>query len=238
MFKIIARSSFIRSSASATRRQFSLGRQNIHFRAAKNPAIGVGLVFPLAFAAGYFDNSVRNEEEEVVVQEESSDTGPVVVEVFESTTSDDSGDNSPVVEEVDIEETVAIDGDADNSSEGAAFNPETGEINWDCPCLGGMAHGPCGEEFKEAFACFVYSEAEPKGIDCIKKFENMRTCFKQHPEHYKEELYDDDEPVASDSPASSEMADAEQVNDPTPIENKPVEAKTESKSESKPKNKL
>jgi hypothetical protein len=23
----------------------------------------------------------------------------------------------------------------------AAFNPETGEINWDCPCLGGMAHG-------------------------------------------------------------------------------------------------
>ena len=25
------------------------------------------------------------------------------------------------------------------------------EINWDCPCLGGMAHGPCGEEFKAAF---------------------------------------------------------------------------------------
>jgi len=23
-----------------------------------------------------------------------------------------------------------------------AFNPETGEINWDCPCLGGMAQGP------------------------------------------------------------------------------------------------
>lgn len=79
----------------------------------------------------------------------------------------------------------------------AAFNPETGEINWDCPCLGGMAHGPCGEEFKEAFSCFVYSETEPKGIDCIKKFEAMRTCFRQHPEHYKEELYDDDEEVPS-----------------------------------------
>lgn len=75
----------------------------------------------------------------------------------------------------------------------AAYNPETGEINWDCPCLGGMAHGPCGEEFKEAFSCFVYSETEPKGMDCIKKFEAMRTCFKQHPEHYKEELYEDDE---------------------------------------------
>ena len=52
----------------------------------------------------------------------------------------------------------------------AAFNPETGEINWDCPCLGGMAHGPCGEDFKAAFSCFVFSEEEPKGIDCIEKF--------------------------------------------------------------------
>lgn len=52
-----------------------------------------------------------------------------------------------------------------------AFNPETGEINWDCPCLGGMAHGPCGEEFKAAFSCFVYSKEEPKGMDCIDKFQ-------------------------------------------------------------------
>ena len=51
-----------------------------------------------------------------------------------------------------------------------AFNPETGEINWDCPCLGGMAHGPCGEEFRAAFSCFVYSTDEPKGMDCIDRF--------------------------------------------------------------------
>ncbi|KAF5209708.1 putative mitochondrial intermembrane space import and assembly protein [Clavispora lusitaniae] len=85
----------------------------------------------------------------------------------------------------------------EEGGQSAAYNPETGEINWDCPCLGGMAHGPCGEEFKAAFSCFVYSETEPKGIDCIEKFEAMRTCFKQHPEHYKEELYEDDEPVPS-----------------------------------------
>lgn len=58
----------------------------------------------------------------------------------------------------------------DEASQEAAFNPETGEINWDCPCLGGMAHGPCGEAFKAAFSCFVYSNEEPKGIDCIEKF--------------------------------------------------------------------
>lgn len=31
-----------------------------------------------------------------------------------------------------------------------------GDINWNCPCLGGMATGPCGVEFREAFACFHY----------------------------------------------------------------------------------
>jgi hypothetical protein len=33
-----------------------------------------------------------------------------------------------------------------------------------------MAHGPCGEQFKAAFSCFVYSTEEPKGMDCIDKF--------------------------------------------------------------------
>ncbi len=32
----------------------------------------------------------------------------------------------------------------------------SGEINWNCPCLGGMATGPCGVEFREAFSCFHY----------------------------------------------------------------------------------
>lgn len=31
-----------------------------------------------------------------------------------------------------------------------------GEINWNCPCLGGMATGPCGVEFRDAFTCFHY----------------------------------------------------------------------------------
>lgn len=70
---------------------------------------------------------------------------------------------------------VGAEGEAPADGEGAgqqaAFNPETGEINWDCPCLGGMAHGPCGEEFKTAFSCFVFSETDPKGMDCIDKFQ-------------------------------------------------------------------
>ncbi|KAI8453028.1 hypothetical protein BY996DRAFT_2919377 [Phakopsora pachyrhizi] len=69
-----------------------------------------------------------------------------------------------------------------DSAEQSAFNPETGEINWDCPCLGGMAHGVCGEQFKAAFSCFVYSDQEPKGVECIDKFKLMQDCFKDHPD--------------------------------------------------------
>ncbi|ERF73369.1 hypothetical protein EPUS_07203 [Endocarpon pusillum Z07020] len=78
------------------------------------------------------------------------------------------------------------------SSEGA-FNPVTGEINWDCPCLGGMAHGPCGEQFRAAFSCFVFSEEEPKGMDCIDKFKGMQDCFREHPDVYAAELEGDDD---------------------------------------------
>jgi len=63
-----------------------------------------------------------------------------------------------------------MEGLEEEAGQQGAFNEETGEINWDCPCLGGMAHGPCGDEFKAAFSCFVYSNEEPKGIECIEKF--------------------------------------------------------------------
>jgi intermembrane space import and assembly protein 40 len=78
---------------------------------------------------------------------------------------------SPTQEGQEDHEGVAgIEGLEDEADQQGAFNPETGEINWDCPCLGGMAHGPCGEEFKAAFSCFVYSKEEPKGMECIDKF--------------------------------------------------------------------
>ncbi|KAJ1514241.1 Oxidoreductase [Coelomomyces lativittatus] len=64
----------------------------------------------------------------------------------------------------------------------------TGEINWDCPCLQGMAHGPCGPSFRTAFSCFVYSTEEPKGMECLVPFQAMQECFKAHPEIYSEEL--------------------------------------------------
>ncbi|OTB10706.1 hypothetical protein K445DRAFT_322725 [Daldinia sp. EC12] len=106
----------------------------------------------------------------------------------------------------------ALEEEADQQG---AFNPETGEINWECPCLGGMAHGPCGEEFKAAFSCFVYSKEEPKGMDCIDKFQHMQDCFRLHPEVYGEEL-DDDEAPREDNP---EIATGKSVDKTSPSEN-------------------
>lgn len=143
-------------------------------------------------------------EEEIITPEVS-----ILEEQIEVTTSDDAA--------------AAIEGkaaEAEEESQGA-YNPETGEINWDCPCLGGMADGPCGEEFKAAFSCFVYSEAEPKGADCIEKFSAMQNCFRQHPEVYAEELREEEplevrqeEPVKAEEektsfpePAHPEMVD-------------------------------
>ncbi|KAL0068880.1 Oxidoreductase [Marasmius tenuissimus] len=91
---------------------------------------------------------------------------------------------------------------------GGAYDPVTGEINWDCPCLGGMAYGPCGQEFREAFSCFIYSEEEPKGINCVDKFRAMQTCFREHPEHYADEIMDDDDDEAPSTP-KPEASDSE-----------------------------
>jgi intermembrane space import and assembly protein 40 len=77
---------------------------------------------------------------------------------------------APHAEDDEAAGPTSVEGLEEEADQQGAFNPETGEINWDCPCLGGMAHGPCGEEFKAAFSCFVYSKEEPKGMECIDKF--------------------------------------------------------------------
>ncbi|XP_033483674.1 mitochondrial intermembrane space import and assembly protein 40 [Epinephelus lanceolatus] len=62
-----------------------------------------------------------------------------------------------------------------------------GDINWNCPCLGGMASGPCGSQFKDAFSCFHYSKEEVKGSECIDQFRGMQECMQRYPELYPQE---------------------------------------------------
>lgn len=92
-----------------------------------------------------------------------------------------------------------------------------GSINWSCPCLGGMATGPCGVEFREAFSCFHYSEAEPKGSDCYEAFKTMQDCMTQYPTLYNRDGDDEDElesamDTNTEKEKSEENRDAEVIN--------------------------
>lgn len=59
-----------------------------------------------------------------------------------------------------------------------------GDINWNCPCIGGTASGPCGFEFREAFSCFHYSKSETKGSECADKFTSLNACMSEFPTLY------------------------------------------------------
>jgi intermembrane space import and assembly protein 40 len=102
--------------------------------------------------------------------EEPAEKTAEKTEKTESTTETKPAEAAPAPGDEELE-PGSPEALAQEASQQGAFDPETGEINWDCPCLGGMAHGPCGEEFKAAFSCFVYSKEEPKGMDCIEKFQ-------------------------------------------------------------------
>ncbi|KAL2670710.1 hypothetical protein Neosp_014509 [[Neocosmospora] mangrovei] len=119
--------------------------------------------------------------------------------------------------------------ESEDKSQQGAYNPETGEFNWDCSCLGGMAHGPCGEEFKSSFSCFMLSTEQPKGMNCIEHFkyvENqdmhmvMQECFKKYPDVYGGELTEDAEGdpspnLGDEQPDTSSMPTKAQSTTPT-----------------------
>ena len=92
---------------------------------------------------------------------------------------------------------------------------EDGSINWNCPCLGGMASGPCGPEFREAFSCFHYSIEEPKGADCFEQFRAMQDCMAQYPSLYEtgkdeggEDVFPDEEESESKESNSKQKEDS------------------------------
>ncbi|XP_008407840.1 mitochondrial intermembrane space import and assembly protein 40 [Poecilia latipinna] len=82
-------------------------------------------------------------------------------------------------------ELIADDPDDPYEEQGLIL--PNGEINWNCPCLGGMASGPCGSQFKEAFSCFHYSQEEVKGSECIEQFRTMQECMQRYPDLYPQE---------------------------------------------------
>lgn len=90
-----------------------------------------------------------------------------------------------------------------------------GDINWECPCLGGMATGPCGVDFREAFSCFHYSEAEPKGSECYDAFSKMQECMVQYPDIYDRNRGGDDDEEDPMEKLANESAAEPKTEQPT-----------------------
>ncbi|KAI4543179.1 hypothetical protein MG293_007305 [Ovis ammon polii] len=81
-----------------------------------------------------------------------------------------------------------------------------GDINWNCPCLGGMASGPCGEQFKAAFSCFHYSKEDVKGSDCVGQFRAMQECMQRYPDLYHQEEEEEEEEERPADPSQEAAA--------------------------------
>lgn len=199
----------LRSAFRATMRQpitRGLATARPMARSSRTPRVALATSVFVASAVLFPWASVGNDADKAKVSDDKKKAQKEVKETVKKEQAAEPTKAAPEVEGGETGEEGVNSEEGNGESQAAAFNPETGEINWDCPCLGGMAHGPCGDEFKAAFSCFIYSETEPKGIDCIEKFEAMRTCFKQHPEHYKEELYEDEPSESTPEVAQPEKA--------------------------------
>ncbi|XP_029639286.1 mitochondrial intermembrane space import and assembly protein 40-like [Octopus sinensis] len=93
--------------------------------------------------------------------------------------------------------STALVASATDEDEEPGLILKDGSINWNCPCLGGMASGPCGVQFREAFSCFHYSELQPKGSECYDAFKTMQECMSEYPDLYPSK--DEEEVPESDS---------------------------------------
>ncbi|OCK84291.1 mitochondrial intermembrane space import and assembly protein 40 [Lepidopterella palustris CBS 459.81] len=245
--RLIARSPIPRPFVrSATARRFlSNASPTQKSRSWKSSAVRWGLA---AGAVYYYNTSSVFAEEpaysldaapHIPETEQESETLPTIETLAAQRQERKAAASSPPISEQTaighVGEAIAAPGSVEELEEEAdqqgAFNPETGEINWDCPCLGGMAHGPCGEEFKAAFSCFVYSTEEPKGMDCIDKFKGMQDCFRLHPDIYGGELEDEDDITAEEGDSTAATASIQDSTDP---EDSPSQFRAEKVADHKP----
>ncbi|KAK7896067.1 hypothetical protein WMY93_021392 [Mugilogobius chulae] len=136
-----------------------------------------------------------------IIREEGKDTI-----IFVTKEDHEAPSNAELVEE-----------DPDDPYEEKGLILPSGEINWNCPCLGGMASGPCGTEFKEAFSCFHYSKEEVKGSECLDQFRAMQECMQRYPELYPQEDEKDKQEPTSESETNS-ASEGQKDNDTTEAE--------------------
>lgn len=109
--------------------------------------------------------------------------------------------------------------EGDSEDEKELTKEERVEEALNCPCIASMKEGPCGESFIAAYRCFLESESDPKGMECMDQFQTMQTCIADHPDDYK---LDDDDPEAD--------GDIRTASDQSSKDNNNIQAETKNAS--------
>lgn len=66
-----------------------------------------------------------------------------------------------------------------------------GTPNFECPCLGNMPHGPCGQLFRKSFSCWAKYKDAPEDdprfyYECQPKFVEWGKCAEQYKKVYND----------------------------------------------------
>ncbi|XP_044488311.1 mitochondrial intermembrane space import and assembly protein 40 homolog [Mangifera indica] len=70
----------------------------------------------------------------------------------------------------------------------------------ECPCIADLRSGPCGEQFSEAFLCFLKITSEEKGSDCVHPFVALQNCIKANPDAFSKDIVEEDEVKKEEEP--------------------------------------
>ncbi|KAG5608613.1 hypothetical protein H5410_019894 [Solanum commersonii] len=74
----------------------------------------------------------------------------------------------------------------------------------ECPCIAHLRSGPCGNQFSDAFLCFLKSTAEEKGSDCVSPFVALQSCIKANPNAFSKDVLDDNDDVRKQDEVKTE----------------------------------
>ncbi|XP_071723865.1 LOW QUALITY PROTEIN: mitochondrial intermembrane space import and assembly protein 40 homolog, partial [Rutidosis leptorrhynchoides] len=105
-----------------------------------------------------------------------------------------AAESSPSMDSL-IAEAVAYGNDENESLEVNA------QKALECPCIADLRNGACGDQFSNAFLCFMKSTAEEKGSDCVHPFVALQNCIKANPNAFSKEVLEEEEEKKKDEPA-------------------------------------
>jgi intermembrane space import and assembly protein 40 len=84
------------------------------------------------------------------------------------------------------------------------------------PAAGDLKDGPCGSNFVEAFSCFIRSDHEEKGMDCLPQFAAFQECLRGNPEHVDKIMQDADDALDAEETDAAESGAVGQQQDRNP----------------------